>query len=166
MEAHAAGALHQRFDDDAREFLGATLETARKGRFALLTLWQLDNVMLRQEAMEPRMHAVLGIADRHRPGRITMITALEGEEFLSLAHALVQPELHRHLHGNLDRDRARFREEDASEVARDACRESTGKRQRLLVGKPAEHDMGHQRELVLDRLADMGVVIAVTGGPP
>ena len=95
-----------------------------------------------------------------------MIAAFEGKEFLALAHALVQPELHRHLHGDFDGDRARLREEDASQIARDACRKSTGERERLLVGKSPEHDVGHQRELVLDRLADVGVVIAVTCGPP
>src|SRR5262249_56373612 len=90
MEAHAAGALHQRLYNDAREFLGVTLESARKDRSALLTLRQLDDVMLGQQAMEARIHALLGIAHRHRPGRIAMVAALEGEEFLALAHALVQ----------------------------------------------------------------------------
>src|SRR5260370_30688820 len=110
MKTHRARTLHQRFDYDARELLGVTLETARKGRDALLALRQLDDVVLGQQAAEPRMHAVFGIADRHRASRVAVIATLEGEEFLALAHALVQPELHRHLHGAFDDDRARLRE--------------------------------------------------------
>jgi len=166
MKAHAARALHQRFHDDTREFLGVALETTRKSLSALLTLWQLDDVVLGQKVAEPRMHAVFGIADRHRPGRVAVIATSEGKEFLSLAHALVQPELHRHLHGDFDRDRARLREEDAGQIGREASRKPTSKRERLLVSEPAEHDVRHQRELVLDCIADIGMVITVTGGPP
>src|SRR5262249_56225914 len=115
----------------------------RKSPGALLTLWQLDDVVLGQQAAEPRMHAVFGIADRHGPGRVAVIATFKGKEFLSLAHALVQPELHRHLHGDFDRDRARLREEDVGQIGREACRKPTSKRERLLVSKPAEHDTSH-----------------------
>ena len=51
-------------------------------------------------------------------------------------------------------------------LGRETCRKPTSKRKRLLVSEPAEHDMRHQRELTLDCLADIGVVVAVAGGPP
>jgi hypothetical protein len=112
------------------------------------------------------VHAGLGVARRHRPGRVAVIAAFEGEEFLARAHAPVQPELHRHLHGDLDRDRAGLGKEDMVEIARHARGEPAREREPLLVGEPAEHHMGHERELAFDRGADMGVVIAVAGRPP
>ena len=166
MEPHAARALHQRLDDDACEFLGVALEAARKIRGALLALRQPDDTMFGQDAAEASVHAGIGIADRHRSGRIAVIAALESKKFPALAHAAVEPELQRHLHGDLDRDRARLGEEHAIEIARHQRRKAAGERERLLVGKPAEHHMRHQRELALDRLADVGMVVAVAGGPP
>ena len=59
-----------------------------------------------------------------------------------------------------------FREEHASEVAWHARREPPSQRERLLVSEPAEHDVRHQRELALDRLPNVGMVIAVAGRPP
>ena len=59
-----------------------------------------------------------------------------------------------------------FGEEHAVEIAGQQRRQPAGERERLLMGKPAEHDVRHQRELTLDRRADMGMVIAVAGRPP
>ena len=108
----------------------------------------------------------VGIADGHRSCGIAMIGPGEGQKLLSRAHALVQPELHRHLHGDLDGDRAGVGEEYAGQIARHAGCEPSGQRERLLVGEPAEHDVRHQRKLSLDRFPDVGMVIAVAGRPP
>ncbi len=142
------------------------LETARKARGAFLVLRQLDNMMFGQHTLEPRVHTAGGIADRHRAGRIAVIAPFEGDEFLSPAHALVQPKLYRHLHGDLDGERPGFRKEHTDQIARRERRKPARERERLFVGKPAEHHMRHQRELALDRFPDIGVVVAVTGGPP
>src|SRR5262249_35327171 len=58
------------------------------------------------------------------------------------------------------------REEDTIETAGKARRQPAGERQRRLMNEPAEHDVRHQRELALDCGADVGMVIAVAGGPP
>jgi hypothetical protein len=76
------------------------------------------------------------------------------------------PELDRHLHCHLDRNRTGIGEEDASEITRHQRREPVGERERLLMGKSAKHDMRHDGELTLDGGAQMGVVVAVTGRPP
>jgi hypothetical protein len=44
--------------------------------------------------------------------------------------------------------------------------ETPRQRQRTFMHDPAEHHMGHDVELALQRLRDMGVIIAVAGGPP
>src|SRR5262245_28882528 len=47
------------------------------------------------------------------------------------------------------------------------CRgESLSKRERWLVGEAAEHYMRHCRQLTLDRIPDVGVVVAMACGPP
>src|SRR5262249_56941712 len=92
--------------------------------------------------------------------------ARERHEFLSLGYTLVHPELHRHLHGDLDRDRTGFRKEHAIAIAGDERCKPPRQRERLLVHQPAEHHMRHERELALDRLANVRMVVAVAGGPP
>ena len=82
------------------------------------------------------------------------------------AHAAIEPVLHRHLHGDLDRDRAGIGKEHAVEIAGQQRRQPPRQRQRLLVHQPAEHHMRHRRELALDRRADVRMIIAVAGGPP
>jgi hypothetical protein len=74
--------------------------------------------------------------------------------------------LHRHLHRDFDRDRAGFAEEHLVEIAGQQRGQPARQRERRLVGQPAEHDMRHQHKLPLDRGADVGVVVAVAGGPP
>ncbi len=151
MEAHAAGALHQRLDDDAGDLVGVPLEQAVEGRDARLVLRQLDDVMLGQKPAEQRVHAGVGIAHRHRAGGVAVIAARKARNFAARAHAAVEPELHRHLHGDLDRDRAGLGEEHAVEIARQQRRQPARQRERLLVHEPAEHHVRHQRELALHR---------------
>ncbi len=95
-----------------------------------------------------------------------MIAALEGDELGAAADAPVEPVLHRHLHGDLDRHRAGVREEHPIEIAGHQGREPSRQRQRRLVRQPAEHHMRHRCELPFDRLPDVGMVVAMTGRPP
>jgi len=109
----------------------ASLDRARRDRvIAREMLRQLDDVMLGEKAAETPMHPDAGIGNGHRAGGVTVITAAEGHELLSLGHALVDPELHRHLHGDLDRDRARLRKEHAAEIAGDERRKPPCERYR------------------------------------
>src|SRR5258708_2570794 len=52
------------------------------------------------------------------------------------------------------------------EVARQQSCETSGEPQRLFVREPAEHDVGHHRELLLYGTLDMRMVVAVAHCPP
>ncbi len=127
---------------------------------------QIDDDMLRQRAAEHIMHPGIGIAHRHRAGGVAVIAALERDELGLSRLAAIDPVLLRHLHRDLDRDRAGFRKEHAIEVARQQRREPPRQGQGLLVDQAAEHHMRHLGELPLHRLPDVRMVVAVAGGPP
>ena len=112
------------------------------------------------------MHAHVQVANRHGAGRIAVIGPGEGQKPRSRAHALVQPELHGHLHRDLNGNRAGIGEEHAAQITRHARRQPPSQCERLLVDEPPQHDVRHQRELALDGLPDVGMVIAVAGRPP
>ena len=122
--------------------------------------------MLGQEAAEQRVHAGLEVAHRHCASGVAMIAAPESKQRLARAHTLVDPVLHRHLHGDLDRDRAGVREEHPLEVARHQRGEPLRQHIGLLMREPAQHHMRHHRELPLDRGTDVRVVVAMAGRPP
>ena len=83
VEFHAAGALHQRLDDDAGDAVGARGEKfVERGR-ALLAVRQIDDMVLRQQPGEQRVHAVFGVAHRHGAGGVAVIAALEGDELVA-----------------------------------------------------------------------------------
>ena len=60
MEQHAAGALHQRLDDDAGDLVGMALEQPRQRRGALVVGRQIDDEMLGQQPAEHAVHAGVG----------------------------------------------------------------------------------------------------------
>ena len=133
--------------------LGVALEQPRQAPRRCAS--SVGRSTMRCSGSSPRnsvVHAGVGIAHRHRAGGVAVIAALEGDELGAAADAAVEPVLHRHLHRDLDRDRAGLGEEHAVEIARQQRREPPRQRQRLLVHQPAEHHMRHRRELPLDRL--------------
>ena len=64
-----------------------------------------DVVMLGEQTLEQRVHALFGIAHRHGGDSVAMIATLEGEELSPSTDVLVQPVLNRHFHGDFHRDR-------------------------------------------------------------
>ena len=102
--------------------------------------------VLRQQPAKQRVHAVVGVAHRHRAGGVAVIAARKATNLCRAAHAAIEPVLHRHLHRDLDRDRAGFGEEHAVEIARQQRRQPPRQRQRLLVHQPAEHHVRHARQ--------------------
>ena len=64
------------------------------------------------------MDAGLEIGDRHGAERVAVIAAAEAHEAVALALPGIEPVLDRHLHRDLDRDRAGIGEEHAVEIAR------------------------------------------------
>ena len=166
VKQHAARALHQGLDDDAGEVLSITLKQRIESLPGRRIDGKLRDKLLRQDLGEEAMHAFLGIADRHGRERIAMIAALKGYEPATRCNAFIKPELHRHLHRDLDRDRAAVAEKNMGQSLREEGHEPPRQIERRLMNQPAEHDMRHLGELILDRRANMGVIIAVAGGPP
>ena len=142
------------------------LEQRRQSCRTRLIPRQIEHMMLGQKPVKQRVHSGLRIAYCHRASGVAVIAARKGDEFRAAADAAVEPILHRHLHGDFDRDRAGVGKKHPVEIARHQRSEPPRQGERLLVDQPAEHDMGHHRELALDRGADIGMAIAVTGGPP
>ncbi len=124
-----------------------------------------DGVFGQVPAVE-RVHAFLGVADRHRGEGIAVVAALEGEEAAAGAHALVEPVLGGHFHGDFDGDGAAVGEEDVVQVAGEQGGEAGGQVFGGRVGEAAEHDVRHLGELSGDGFADVRMIIAVAGGPP
>ena len=117
------------------------------------------------------MHAVIGIAYRHRPHRVAMIGAAKGDEPGPARLALIAPVLNCHLERDFDRHRARIAKEHMLERgigsgARKKSAQPVRQKPGRLVGQPAEHHMRHGPELAFHRREYMRVVIAVDGGPP
>ena len=112
VHAHAAGALHQRFDDDCG-YLAAPpaqdlVQSVGRKRHVLGTEQQ------RLEAAEEDGVA----ADRHRPEGVAVVAILEADETRPLRFAAMAPELVRHLQRDLDRRAAVVGIEDAARRAR------------------------------------------------
>ena len=80
METHAAGALHQRLDDQAGDAVGVPRQHQFERIAARRVRRQIDDDMLRQQAAEHIVHAGVRIAHRHRAGGVAVIAALERDE--------------------------------------------------------------------------------------
>jgi hypothetical protein len=166
VEKHAARALHQRLDNDPGDLVGMARDDAGEMRKSFLIARQIAEQMSRQQSTERMVHAVFGIGDRHGAGGVAVVAAVECHEARPPYDALVAPVLHRHLHGDLDRDRSGIRKEHPVKARRHQCGEPAGQRQRRFMSEPAEHDMRHHIKLAPHCRRDMGVIVAVAGGPP
>src|SRR5210317_1813180 len=82
IEAHAASALDDRFDNDRGDLIMMSLDQAAEvGDVAVLPVLVahdargLGEELLRKDLRKEMMHARFGITDRHGAGRIAVITA-------------------------------------------------------------------------------------------
>ncbi len=166
VKPHAAGALHQRFDNESRERLGVAFQRLLQRVRARVVRRQRDTHMFRQHAAKERMHALVRIAHRHGTGGVAMIAAAERDEAGARPLPAIAPELDRHLERDLDRDRARIGEEHPVEVARQHVHQAAREAQRRLVHQPAEHHVRHGFGLADHGGANMWMVVAVAGRPP
>ena len=121
VEKHAARALHQRLDDDPGDLVGMARDDAGELRKSFLIARQIAEQMPRQQSTERMVHAVVGIGYRHGAGGVAVVAAVECDEARSPCDALVAPVLHRHLHGDLHRDRSGIRKEHPVKARRHQC---------------------------------------------
>ncbi len=166
VEDHAAGALHQGLDQDAGELRRAGREQGVERRLRGRIARQVGDDLLRQRRPEPGVHALLGVAHRHGREGVAMVAAAEGDKAGAAALTAVEPQLDGHLHGHLDGDRAGLGEEHPVQAGAQQGAKPARQLQRRPVHQAAEHHMRHDLQLRLDGLADVGVVVAVAGGPP
>jgi hypothetical protein len=106
VEFHAAGTLDQRLDDDRGNRVALAREERVEGAQRFAVARQVDDELFGERAFEQRMHAVVGIADGHRGEGVAVVAGLEADDLVAAALAAVDPELHRHLERDFDRDRA------------------------------------------------------------
>ncbi len=101
VEFHAAGALHQRFDDDGGEAAALLGQQRVERRERQLVPGQIGYQLRRHVPGQNPMHALFGIADRHGAERVAVIAVAERQEAVAPGFAAVQPILHCHLHRGL-----------------------------------------------------------------
>ncbi|MNQ02043.1 hypothetical protein D3C85_147100 [compost metagenome] len=166
MQQHAARALHQRLDQDAGQLRRAGFQPGVQFGQPGLVAREIDDIVLGQHAPVQAVHAVVGVAHGHGAERIAVIAAPKRYKAAAAALALVQPELHRHLHGDFYRHRPGVGVEDAVQPRPQQAGQAARQRQRGLVGQAAEHHMRHGVQLRAHGLGDVRVVVTVTGRPP
>src|SRR6516225_6893071 len=101
MEAHAARSLHQGLDNDTGDLVRMPVEKAQEIRGRCLAGWQVDHMMRWQQWPKELVHSSFGVADRHRAGRVAVIGAPKRQELAAPRYTPIDPELDRHLHGDL-----------------------------------------------------------------
>ena len=166
MKHHPARALYARLHQNGGEFMGVGLDQLAQSRQRIPIARQIADHLGREDPCEFGVHALFGVADGHGGEGVAVVAAAKAQDFRAPGHAPVHPVLHRHLHGDLDRNRARFGEEHPLEIARQQGREARGELVGLLMGEPAEHHMGQAGQLLAQGLRDMGMIVAMAGGPP
>ncbi|MNT02651.1 hypothetical protein D3C72_1371560 [compost metagenome] len=166
MQQHAARALHQRLDKNARQLRRARLQELIQGGVGGVVARQVHDVVLGQHAPVQAVHAVVGVAHGHGAERIAVIAAPKRYKAAAAALALVQPELHRHFHGDFYRHRPGVGVEDAVQPRPQQAGQAARERQRGLVGQAAEHHMRHGIQLRAHGLGDVRVVVTVASRPP
>ncbi len=100
--------------------------------------------LARQDVGPQRVHAAVGVAHAHRGEGVAVIAAAPRHQPVLRRAAEAAPVLQRHLHRDLDRDRARVAEEHGVQPVRGDVHEQLGQPGRRFVGQAAEHDVVHR----------------------
>ena len=173
VEVHAAGALHDRFEDDGRHLVGVALqERSHLLEVAVLEAGAEDRGRPGREELrgehvgELVVHAVHRVAHRHGGEGVAVVAAPHGEQAMAVGPAPPQPVLDRHLDGDLHRDRAGVGEEHPGQAVGDDLDEAPGQVDGGRMGQTAEHHVRHLVELADDRGVQRRVVVAVDRRPP
>ena len=166
VESHPAGALYQRLDDDRGDLMRMRGQERIERSELVWRVWQFREDLRRQVGAQRGMHSGVGVAQRHRPHGVAVISIAKRKKACPSRNAAIEPVLHRHLHGDLDRNGAEVAEEDMVEGAGCQRRQSRRERFRRRMGEAAEHDVRHRLQLLLHGRLDVWVIVSVAGRPP
>ncbi len=122
--------------------------------------------VIRQHGPEAFMHAVDGIAHRHRAERVAVISAANRQQPIAIRLAARDPVLDRHLDRDLDGHRARIGEKHVLQRRGRQVDQPARQGHRRRVRQAAEHHVGHRLELVPRGPIQLGDVVAVYRAPP
>jgi hypothetical protein len=112
------------------------------------------------------VHAGNRVANRHGAEGIAVIAAAWSDEALFAGLAACLPVLQRHLHRDLDGNRARIGKEHRLQGFRRELDQQAGQFDGRSMRQPAEHDVSHVPELLFDGAIQHRVVVAMNGTPP
>jgi hypothetical protein len=169
VKAHAAGALHHRFDDHRGQLVGmpGQLLLERRAVAGVVIAWHLRGEHLGGQDVGPqRVHAAVGIADAHRRERVAVVAAPPGHQPVFAGQAAAAPVLQRHLHRDFHRHRPGVTEEDRLQPGGGDVHQQLGQPGRRFVGEATEHDVIHRAELGGHRRVQNRVAVTVDRGPP
>ncbi len=120
INAHAAGALHDRFENDRGQFRPVPFDQLRERGdvgvipFAIVAaIRRRCKKMLRQNAGEQMMHPGVRITDRHGSGGIAVVAVADGQQPRSFRIPAGVPVLNGHLDRHFDADRSGIAQEHA-----------------------------------------------------
>ncbi len=173
VEAHAAGALHDRLEDHGSDLTVVRFEQGCElgdvGGSECLAEGGFGGgreELRGEHPGEHRVHAVDRVAHRHAGERVAVIAVAHGEQPRPLGSPDASCVLQRHLDGHLDRHRTRIGKEHVLESGGAQIDETLAQLDRPRMGDPAEHDMSHLAELRPHGLVEDRVPVAVDRRPP
>ena len=173
VNAHAAGTLYHRFQNNGCNLTTVLFQHgAHCGHILFLqralerALWGGGEVVFCQHTSEQGMHAIDRITGSHGPKGIAVIAVTQRQQLVLAGLPLAQPELQRHLDGNLNRHRTTVCQKDLLQRRRGERHQGLAELDGRLMGQTTKHDMGHAIDLVFGSLVKHRVVVAMHRRPP
>mgnify|MGYP000052675404 CR=1 FL=1 len=178
VHAHAAGALHERLDDDRGDFIMAIGEEccdlgdtsscdvdSGLVRCALIGVGRVDRDHIHQQRAIDRF-IELHVTDRQRAECFAVIAVAQRDEASLARPADILPIVKTHLHRDFDRSRATVGKEATIETLRCAAGEFRRKLRRRFVREAGEHGVWQRRQLTVHGLVDVGMRMPPKIHPP
>ena len=178
VEAHAAGALHQRLDHHRGDLVVLVgeqlLQRLGRGRRAVdAGVVMVLRVPAREGGHERgtqerriRLAEDRDVGHAQGPERLPVVSALESDEAVLPRASAVRPVMRRHLERDLHRRGAVGCEERVTEPSGREAREALRQLHRGAVGEARQHHVLEGRELLGDRGVDRRVGVAEQVHPP
>ena len=173
VEPHAAGSLHDRFDDHGGQlFVMLFDDFGHRREIAVVPLLSEPDSRLRREKLyrqpsgKDRMHSGDRIAYRHGVPRVAVIAAADRRQRIFARRALRIHVLHRHFHGDLDGHRPAVAVENFLQPVGGQAYQLAGQFDGGSVRQSAEHDVSHVLKLRLDGFVQFRIIVSVDHRPP